>query len=347
MTSARTSGTISGAAQGAATGSMFGPWGTAAGAVVGGIGGLISGSSADSQFSNQMAWANYNRQSQYNTDIYNINSSLMLAGMNAGMAMKAASYNASNVLAAATYNAKMIGATTAYNIELLDNELTRVWQDLDLDITQIEMFRARERGGMLADQSASGTVMGQDSNADVIMAQQTQEAMDVTVVEFNADREAANINNQMAQGRWEGEVAIQQTMWEGQVQANSIMYNSKVQSAGTIMGAVIQADANMYNAKQNYMTSGYNIEQAKFNFQGQNTADMISGLFQAGSTAVAGAYARKIPGASGSAYSGPLSKTYQYNTPKLLAKPSSLSIAAPKSIYGTTLSTGGALTSGL
>jgi len=330
MASARTGQTVSGAAQGAAIGSQILPgWGTAAGAVIGGIGGFISGGSADAQFSNQMAWAEYNRQSQYNVDKYNINSSLSIAGMNAAMGLAAGKYNAQQVINSAYYNAEMTRMTMEYNEDLLDNELTRVWQDLDLDITQIEMFRARERGNMIADQAASGTTIGQDSNALVVMDQQTQEALDITIVEFGADRQAANISNQIAQGRWQGEVAIQQTQWEGEVQANSIMFNSKVQAFGTVAGAVIKADADMYSSKQAYMTGGYNQEQAKATFGAQNQQAMVKGLFTAAATYGAGAYARKVPGTTAAAktYTGPLSPTYKYNAP---------------SGAGTSLITGGA-----
>jgi len=301
MTSAASSGIISGAASGAATGAYFGPIGAAAGGIIGGVAGWISGSSADAQFSNQLAWAEYNRQSEYNTTVRNIETSLAIAGLNAALSKQAASYNAGVVLDAAVYNAEMIAQTTAYNEELLDNELTRVWQNLDLDIQQIEMFRARERGNMVVDQAASGTTIGQDSNAIAIIDQQTQESMDVVVTEFGADRQAANINNQLAQGRWQGEVAIQQTMWEGQVQANSIIYNSNVQAQGALASAVLQADAGMYSAKQAFVTGGYNQQQAKSQFSSQQDQAMISGLFSAASTYGAGVYARKVPGALTSA----------------------------------------------
>lgn len=348
MTSSRTGQTVSGAAQGAATGAMIGGVpGAVIGGVIGGIGGLISGGAADDSFANQMAWSNYNRQSQYNTDLYNINSSLMVAGMNAALSTRAARYNASNVLAAATYNAEIISATTVYNEELLDNELLRIWQDLDLDVYQIEMFRARERGNMVADQSASGTVIGDGSNAMVVRDQMTQEAMDISIVEFGADRQAANVNNQIAQGRWQGEVAIQQTMWEGQVQANSIMFNAKNQAAGTVMSAVIQADANMYSAKQAYMTAGYNQQQASYQFGQQNTQDMIGGLFSAAGTVAVGHYANKVPVSK--TYTGPLSPSSQYNTPKALLRRNTPAVTSP-SPFNTTLgnaNTTTLLTSGL
>lgn len=308
------SGAASGAATGAAIGAAGGPIGAVGGAIIGGIGGLISGASADSQQKNRAAWAEYNRQSQYNTDVANIQSGLMIAGVNAGLAMATGRFNARNILNSAMYNAQMIRMTTAYNNELLDNELVRTWNDLGLDIHQIEMFRARERGDIEANQGASGTVMGEGSNAAVIIDQGAQEAMDINIVQFGADRKAANITNEMAQGLWQGEVAAQQTIWEGEVGAATTMNNARVQAFGGMATATLQAGAGMYNAKQALVTGGYNIDQANAEQSAVNKQSMIAGLFQAGSTAASSYYANKAVVPKTSTYKGPLSPTYQYNS---------------------------------
>jgi len=346
MSSAGTKGAISSAASGAVAGfQIAGPWGAAAGGIIGGIGGLISGNSNASQHANSMAWADYNRQMQYGTDLYNIKSSLAIAGINAALSRQAGAHNANQIRKIASYNANVIDVTTNYNIELLDNELTQVWQDLDLDVTQIEMFRARERSSIVADQAASGTIVGQGGNADVVTAQMTQEAIDVEVVQFGADRQAASISNEIAQSRWQGQVAIQQTLWEGEMSAYSALYNSELQAKGSLAGAIIQADANMYSAKQTYMAGGNNINQATATFNNQNTQNMISGLFQAGASYATVSYANKVPTPStpSSSYSGPMSKSSTYNFPNKLRQPTSMSLATPPSIYDTKLSLAGGL----
>ena len=90
MTSAAFGQAVAGAAQG----SYFGP----VGMVIGGIAGFISGSSADTQFANQTAWANYNNLSQYNTNIFNIGMSLAIANISAQGARRAAQANPINSL---------------------------------------------------------------------------------------------------------------------------------------------------------------------------------------------------------------------------------------------------------
>jgi len=297
MTSARTSSTVSGAASGAVAGSQIMPgWGTAIGAVVGGVGGFISGGAADRQQANAMAWASYNRQSQYNTSMSNIATGLAVAGLNAKLARQAGQAQAAQIQAAALYNSNLISLTTEYNVELLDDQLTQVWNAHSLDSNQIEMYRARERGTLVANMGASGTLVSGGGNQAVLVDQRTQEAMDLAVVLHNANSSAASISNQIAEGRWNGKVAIQQTMWEGEQAAWSAMYNAEVQAIGSVGSAVIQSGADMYNAKQAYMTEGYNISNNNYAYGQQQQQAMVKGLFTAAASYGAGAYAKKIPG---------------------------------------------------
>ena len=324
--SAQTSQAISGVAQGAATGAMIGgPWGAVAGGVIGGIGGLISGGAADDQMENQVAWAKYNAMMQLNTDLYNIDSQFDLALMNAGLVSGMAGIKNAAIQENAEYNAAIIYSTTIYNDALLEQELVRVWQDEDLELEQLEMFRARERGGIVADQAASGTVIAVGSNADVIISQRTQEAMDANIVMFNADRKAADIHNQRAQGNWQGQVAISHVLWDGEVQSYVNEANATIQSASIITGAKIKRRADTYTANQRSYMSGVGIDMSMAQFDMQNTQNMIGGLFNAASTYAVGTYARKLPittGATTSTGGGSSGGGYLAPPPLLTAPPS-------------------------
>jgi len=307
MANGATTGAVAGAAGGAVTGAQIGSIvpgvgtavGAVAGGVIGGIGGLISGSSADRQQANAEAWAAYNNQSQYNTSMANIQTGVAIAGLNAYLARQAGQTQAAQIKAAALYNSNMISLTTEYGVELLEDQLTQVWNAHSLDSTQIEMYRHREQGTLVANMGASGTLVEGGGNQAVLVDQRTQEAMDLAVIKNNADRSAADISNAIAQGRWEGKVAIQQTMWEGEQQAFAAMYNAEVQAVGSVGSAVIQSGADMYNAKQAFMTGGYDITNAAYNYEQQNKQAMVKGLFTAAASYGAGAYARKIPGSTG------------------------------------------------
>jgi hypothetical protein len=302
--SAATKQAISGAAQGAAYGSIIPGVGTAIGAVaggiIGGIGGWISGGSADRQFKNQQDWARYNNAMAYNTNIYNAYSEYNLAAVNAAMMQGMAGVQVAAIQQNALYNAAMQAQTTQYNNELIEQELYRVWDEEELELAQLEDVRERERGAMEADQSVSGTVMNQDSNEDVIVDQMTQQALDETIVRHNADRRAADVLNSLAQNTWQGQVAIQHIMYEGEMQAYTTSANAALQSTGTMIGAGIRKNAQIYNAEQARYTGNLNINQAKTTFNEQQTQQMVSGLFNAATTATVGAFANKVPTSSGS-----------------------------------------------
>ena len=295
MTSARTSGVVSGAAQGAAAGMVAGPWGAAAGAVIGGIGGYISGSSRDAQFKNQQAWSKYNANMQYATDRHNIETGLQIAGLNAAATMAAARSQASSIMQIAEYNSAMINATTNYNSLLMNRNLEQVWEAEELELEQLDLYRAREAGGILADQAASGTVINEGSNLDVMVSQETQRLMDAQVIMYNADNAAADIQNQMAQGRWQGAVAIQQTMYEGQVNANNTLNSAKAQAVSGLGSAMIQAEAQKYNAKQAHWAAGAGISQQKTEFGMQNQQAMTTGLFNAAAMGAQSNFGNKTP----------------------------------------------------
>ena len=305
MGSARTSGAVTGAAAGAVSGMALGAaygsivpvWGTVIGAAVGLVGGLISGGAADAAQKNQSAWAAYNANMQFKTDLYNIRSDAALNKFNIASTMAAARINSEAVLATADYNAAMTYATTSYNDTLMQQELDQIWQDEGLDLTQLEQFRMREKGNLVAEQAASGTTIGEGSNAAAVIDQTTQRAMDANVIMFNADRRAADISNKKAGGLWEGEVAINQLIWDGKMQAYSINSNAQIQAGSMAVGGALRKNAGIYTAKQQRSMSNAGIAMNTSQFKSQNTQNMVSGLFSAAASGASNYYKAKVPGA--------------------------------------------------
>ena len=295
MTSARTSGAVSGAAQGAVYGSYFGPYGTLIGAGAGFILGGLSGGATDRQFANQQAWARYGSQMNYLVDMHNIQSRKLLAGVNALFAMKAGQVQSQSALAYANYNAANIAATTQYNLSLLALDLERVWEDEDLDLEQLRTFKERETGLIVADQAASGTIIGEGSNAEVVISQLTQRELDKVVIMHNADRQAADIRNQMAQGSWQGQVAINNAMFEGQLTSFTAMSNAKIQAASGLITNAIQTQADTYTANLNRTLRSAGIDMDASAFSTSNYNNMISGLFSAAGSGAQAYYNNKTP----------------------------------------------------
>jgi len=315
MPSGKLTGSIGGAAQGASTGFMVGgPFGAAIGAGIGLFGGFLSGSAKDAQFKNQQAWAKYNANMQYQTDLFNIKNNYALSAVGAAATMAAASVNATTIKYNTEYNAAMIYSTTQYNQELAEVEMTRLWEDQDLDLEQLELFRLRERGGIVADQAASGTVIDDGTNKEVVISQTAQRAMDANIIRYGADRKAADISNQMARSSWEGQVAIQQTMYEGELNAWNIMSSAQIQAGATMGAAELTKFTDTYSAKQKKWATGVGIQNNVATFNRQNYSQMTSGLFSAAGS-FAGSYFKNKPfggGASLSAGSATRSTNFRY-----------------------------------
>ena len=300
MADGATSGALTGAASGAASGaSVGGVYGAVIGGVIGGVGGWISGSSADAAFDNQTAWAQYNAQAAFVNNRNNANSAFALAGFNAALTRGAANRQASSIASQVSHNVQLIQLTTEYNEDLMEQQLEELWTANELELSQLAIFRARERGQIVSEQGASGTVIGQDSNGDVLVDQLTQEALDSTVVKYNADVNAAHISNEIAKSAWEGQIAIDNAMFEGQVAINNTLAGADAQILSSLGSAALQQNASLFSAKTALMAGKDNITQAQFQNTQQNNQQLISGLFGAASTGASTYYRNKSPGTGG------------------------------------------------
>ncbi len=292
----QSSGFVSGAASGAVMGATVGgPWGAAIGGIVGGVAGLFSGSANDAQAASQQAWAAYNAQQQYNVTSSNVMSQALLSSFNVQMIQNQAATDSQNVRSIASYNAGVIQATTLYNDSLLENELSVLWEEAELDIQLLGTQRARERGGMVAQQAASGTVIGEGSNVAVVIDQIAQEKLDAFIVRHGADIKAANINNQRAQSVWQGDMAVKQTIFEGEMSAYSISQSAANQSAGILASSAISGASTMRSAKSQLASGMAGGSQAASSYSARNTQSLVSGLFSTAGQAGTAYAASKTP----------------------------------------------------
>jgi len=282
---------------------------------IGAAGSLITAGSQNKQNANQRAWSQYNATMQYNTDVGNIKAQTAIAGMNAAMQMAAGKANAKIALATAeinsettrmiaAYNNQLITATSLYNDSLYEQELSLMWDAMDLDLELMANERAVERGGIEAAQSASGTVMGQGSNEDVIVNQMTQEAMDATVVRHRADIEAKRIGDARAQSLWTAQNEVMHTWFMGEMEALTLTSNARMQAAGAMANASISAAGTLATAgiaekagmmsAQNSLSSGMWGAQLGYD-QNKNTiqTNLVRGLFGAAGAGASSYFAQK------------------------------------------------------
>lgn len=217
-------------------------------AAISAVSAISQSSQTASGTANQAQWQKFDSQRRYDSAMTNLQAQRYIAAANAKSVQAGAKVKAELIENEALFNVGMIEATTNYNSSLLDYEEELLWEQMDLDLSLLERQRARERGSIKAQQSASGTVMGEGSNAEVIIDQKTQEALDSFVVRRNADIAARKISNKQAQSEWQGQMAIQKTLWQGQLQQASAFSQASGQAASIIAQSNISAAAGKISA---------------------------------------------------------------------------------------------------
>lgn len=269
-------------------------------AVLTAVAGYTNSQQIESGGESQASWMRYNAQMDYNTAQANIAATSGIASMNAKAAAAAASTTREAQLMAtelqedtAFLNANMVLATTRYNNMLLEDEVELLWEQTGLDLELLANQRAVERGSIEAAQSASGTVMGTGSNAQVLIDQQTQEALDAFVVRHGANIQAAKLTNTMSQNAWQGKMEAKKIAWEGQlgatisrVNANTQYGNTMLQAAAGVAEAGISGAANALSAQSKFRSDSYGAMFHEQNTEQQAQNSFTNGLFSAASAAV-------------------------------------------------------------
>jgi hypothetical protein len=244
---------------------------------------------------NQQAWNLYNARQQYGTDQFNIAARGMIAQSNAALAMSAAELRAKVGESMARTNADIVWNTALYNDTLLEDELEVMWDSLELDQELLANERAVERGAMLAAQSASGTVMGQDSNAEVITDQMVQENLDAFILRHGADIKAAQIANARAQGLWEANMEAKRILWEGKLGGMASRIGGAMDAAAGLVSANISNIADSVSAKSRYNAGVFGAQTTYANNNAQIGANFTSSMASAATQAVGAYYNAKTP----------------------------------------------------
>ncbi len=304
-------------------------WWFAVPAVLQGISAIGQANAASKQNQSQYATNLYNAQMGYSIAKDNAMNQMMIAGINFGAASGAAKlnmalaqhnakmiqqstdFNIKLLETTSVHNARIIAATTGYNNSLLDSELEDIWEAAELDVLHLQNQRAREAGEITAIQASSGTVIGEGSNADVLIDQRAQAALDELVVRHGAQREAEQVRNQQARNSWDGIMAIRNLQWEGNLQRTKMQYEGSMAAMGTLLEGGVAAANTMMQAAANYgstmmgayagmQSAGYeyqaNIYGAQNQFSQNKTqirSNMLSGLYGAIGTGVSGYYMTK------------------------------------------------------
>jgi hypothetical protein len=219
-------------------------------------------------------------------DQKNINSQMMLGIFNMSQQLKAGQMKAKVAQAHTQYNVSLIRQTMNYNDNLLEQEETRLWESMGLDLKLLEKQRSRERGSIVGKMAASGTTIGVGSNKDIVVEQKTQEALDAFVITHNADLQAAKIKNARAKNEWQGNMEIQKTIYNGEMGTYVDLTNARNAATSIGMQTMISGQAGIDTS--NYaLASGMSGAEQRFNANGaQIQQNFTAGMFSAASSAV-------------------------------------------------------------
>ena len=261
---------------------------------------LMQSGQASAQNKQQLGWNRYNAQMQFKTDMANIAGSHIISNINASAVAAAGSIQAAAIEQTSKFNAEMIRRTQEYNDGLMEEELSLLWDSVNLDLQLLENQRAVERGDIRANQAASGVIMDQDSAQDVMVDQKTQEAMDAFIIRHGGDIQAAKISNARAQSQWQADAQVVKTIWEGQMGAWAARA-----SAGAQAGA-IRASGNIA-AMADRISAGYRLQAgmagSNMGYSQNQTMisnNMVNGLFSAAAQGASNYYRQKPTGGAGS-----------------------------------------------
>lgn len=268
-------------------------WPMAVAAIVSIAGSALSARSASGQARNQRAWQQYNATMKRNSDMATLQAQSLLMSANAQAAMIAGNTEAMLIQADTNFNRKLIEATTQYNNLLLEEEIDQVWEASELDIMLLKAARDQERGAIEAQQSASGTVMNEGSNAQVLIGQKTQEELDAFVVQRNANMAVADLQNSIAQNTWQGGLQVKKLMWEGNLSAFGAKSNASLRAGQMAIESRIGALVGQNNISQEFTTGLSNAQMNYRATQSQIANNFRSSVFSTASSYIASYYGNK------------------------------------------------------
>jgi len=229
------------------------------------------------------AYQNYASQQEAGQQTAALQTSL--SKFNASLALQQGEQTAGNLRAVADFNSSLILSTAAYNSSLLDQKMDAEWEAYGLQALRMENDFRSIQGSTIATQSASGTVIGEGSNADIVIDNAAQHALDQTILRHNADTVAADLLNAQAQNNWTAQNEARKINWEAEVGATVSVLNSRYQAAGIATQGLLDSKLTIINSRasaSSTLSSGSSAATQLKNTSGQQ---IVSGFISAAGSA--------------------------------------------------------------
>ena len=212
--------------------------------------------------------------------------------INAAQQLIAGKIQADSLKEIALYNAELTAAATTYNTSLLMDQLPQLMAERDLQFTHIRQTAARQEGSLIAYQAASGTVIGEGSNLDVLVDNRTQAELDMVAVGLNYEWKMDAIYDAIAKNQWEGEQAIKKGLYEAEMQARNIKNQSAFNAFATLSNTLLQQFSILNNSlataasQERQGPAAYTTGMSQAD--AARTSGLIGGLGQGSSTLLGG-----------------------------------------------------------
>ncbi len=254
-------------------------------------GGIMSSNAASAEAQRAQQYASYNAEAQLSWGATQSRLTLMSAMYNAGMAQKSAQFNVSQNNEWISYNTETAWAVQSYNDLLFDDQIGQVYEASDLSREQLALDYIKARGETVNKQAASGTVIGDGSNKDVVIQMTAEEALFDLVLSRNADTQANALLNAKAKGRWETGMAVKKMQYEGMLANKATLFNAQMGANAALVNGMMSA-MNIQGTASNQATSILaGGAQTASNQNAQADMYMTSGLLN-GAGSAASAYAQ-------------------------------------------------------
>jgi hypothetical protein len=243
----------------------------------------------------QSDWNRYNAQTAYNTDTANLELQSAITDVNLATLQTSSDIGLDVADTVDTYNKSLIRDTAVYNDLLYEQDIEDLWTQHGLDVEVLTLQRARERGEMVANQSAPGTTIGEGSNADVVVDQMAQENLDKFILKTGADIQASKIMNARAQSLYEAEQAVKKISYEGRIRRIETEVSTALRSTSIVAESTLNLLAGSQSAlgRLNSGLSGASVQAASN--AAQIRSDFTSGMIGAVGKGVSTYAAGKTP----------------------------------------------------
>ena len=249
---------------------------------------ILGASSASKSAKAQAQAAAYNAQVSFSTDITNIQLSSNINQVNIDTAFAASDFQDSLAESSATFAADTIRLTALHDDLLYEEDIKSVWAQNNLDTELLEQQRLRERGQIVAQQAASGTVIGQGSNADAVVDQMTQEAMDKFILRTGAHVKAAQITNQRVQSLWKAEQEVSRLAYQTNMDRIANKTTTLLKTGAMSTQSYLESIVGLENANAKFYTQSSSIASASGSASSKISSDLFGGLFGAAAQGYSG-----------------------------------------------------------